>query len=110
MCQRLRNWCFTILETEENGISKEELKKWTSEERPDEIGYCIYQIERCPTTSRRHIQGYVELTKSVRLNAVKRLFNNTHMHLEARKGSRDAARDYCKKEDTREDGPYEIGA
>lgn len=36
----------------------------------DEVKYLIYQFEKCPTTDRTHIQGYVELNKSVRYTQV----------------------------------------
>lgn len=44
-----------------------------------------------------------------RLNAVKQLLQCPKMHLEGRLGTRDQARDYCMKEDTRCDGPWEYG-
>jgi hypothetical protein len=35
--------------------------------------------------------------------------NVVKCHCEKRRGSRDQARDYCRKEDTRKDGPWEVG-
>ncbi len=117
MSDRLRTWCWTIYEQEENKeefkterlLKDEECTRWTSESRPESIKYSVYQIEQCPTTFRRHLQGYTEFSKSMRRNAVKRIFDNNTMHLEIRRDSREKARNYCKKEDTREDGPFEIG-
>jgi hypothetical protein len=74
----------------------------------------IYQEEQCPDTGRIHLQGYVEFDRPMRFGAVRRL-----PHLEsgecwwgARKGSREEARDYCDKEESRvEDNPirFEFG-
>jgi hypothetical protein len=57
-----------------------------------------------------HAQVYVEFDDAVRIGTVIKLHRG---HWEARKGSRDAARDYCRKQDTRLDdgaaGPFEYG-
>ena len=40
---------------------------------------------------------------------VKRFFNDESLHLEQARATRAKARDYCRKEDTRIDGPWEHG-
>jgi len=55
-----------------------------------------------------HFQGYVEFTNRKRLTELRRL-DEWHCHWEARRGTRFQARDYAMKEDTRTDGPFEIG-
>lgn len=98
---RLRNWCFT-LHVQEN-------KDYGSLINPtDTIRYAVWQLESCPTTSRLHIQGYIEFTNSVRLAHVKRLLGDG-VHLEGRKGTRDQAAEYCKKTESRVAGPWELG-
>lgn len=59
--------------------------------------YIIFGREICTTTGRQHLQGYIEFSKPRRLNNVKALFNNDKVHLETRHGTRDDARDYCRK-------------
>lgn len=94
---KLRNYCFTYF-GEELEISED-----------SDIKYCIFQKEKCPDTGRIHFQGYVELTKPMRIKAVQELLGIEKAHLEKRMGSREQAKAYCSKEDTRVDGPWEVG-
>lgn len=66
---------------------------------PEFVRYAIYGEEVCPTTQRTHWQAYIELTKPMRLSAIKKLYDDKTLHAEPRKGTRDQARDYCKKDD-----------
>jgi hypothetical protein len=58
------------------------------------LKYAVGQIERSPETGNLHIQAYTEWGSSKRLSEVVKIFP---AHLEFRKGSRDDARDYCRK-------------
>lgn len=71
--------------------------------------YLIYQCEECPDTGNIHFQGYVEFPRTIRLNAVKKLFDNEALHLEVRRGTQDEAIAYCKKLDSKIAGPWEFG-
>jgi len=51
---------------------------------------------------------YIEVKRKCRLAAIKKLLGNVHAEL--RKGTREQAREYCMKEDSRIDGPWEIGS
>lgn len=97
---RARTWCFTSYQEDLN-----------FDHESDELRYCVYQREKCPETEREHWQGYVEFKKPLRFRAVKQFFNDRELHVEARRGTRDQARAYCKKDDTRVEGggPFEIG-
>jgi len=76
----------------------------------DRFQYMVYQVECCPTTKRDHIQGYLELKSQTRFNQVKQMFAPCVVHLEGRKAkSAIPAINYCKKEETRVDGPWEFG-
>jgi len=66
--------------------------------------YAIFQCEQCPSTGRRHWQGYVEFRGTKRLAAVKAFFADESVHCEPRRGSRDEAREYCRKSETAVDG------
>ena len=69
--------------------------------------YLVYQMELAPTTNTPHFQGYVEFDRPKRLSAVRRILNAAHW--EPRRATRDEARAYCMKLETRIDGPYESG-
>jgi len=66
-------------------------------DRP-EVRYAIYGEEKCPETDTTHWQAYVELSKPMRMAGVKKLYGDNTIHLEVRKGTREQARDYCKKD------------
>lgn len=71
--------------------------------------YVCGQIEVCPKTCRNHIQAYIEFRDKVKLSNLKTVMPG--VHLESRKGTRDQARNYCMKQETRlpETEPIEIG-
>lgn len=72
----------------------------------DAARYVVWQLERGESGT-PHIQGYVEFTKPVKLGGMKKWLPKAHF--EERRGTREQARDYCMKEDTRVDGPWERG-
>lgn len=96
---RLRNWCFTSYDLENLVVP---------DETPD-FRYCVYQVETCPETGRWHIQGYIEFKKALHMAKVKELLRDPAVHLEARRGTRAQARQYCMKEDSRVVEPIEFG-
>jgi len=94
-----RNWCFTLNNASFNAP--------TTDSAP-EVRYMVWQEEK-GLEGTTHLQGYVELVKPMRMQAVKRVLGINGAHLETRKGTRDQARDYCMKEETRVSGPWEYG-
>jgi hypothetical protein len=84
MDQRLRNICVTCFDVEID-FSK-----------IPEIQYGIVGTEICPSTGKKHLQCYFELTKQMRFNAVKILPEGCH--LENRMGTQQQAIAYCKKD------------
>lgn len=89
-----RSWCFTL-----NNPSG-------TPEWPDAVRYAIYQLER-GASGTPHYQGYVEFYGPTRLRSCRELMPTAHW--EPRRGTRDEARDYCRKEDSRIEGPFEFG-
>jgi len=73
---------------------------------PAWVKYCVWQIERGENGT-RHVQGYAELVSKKTLAALKGWLPTAHF--ERRRGTAEQARDYCMKEDSREDGPFEHG-
>lgn len=98
-----RAWCFTVNKTEE-------LNKWEEYEHTQPVWpnlrYIVWQVEKA---SKEHVQGYAEFSKPTRMGSIKKYCDCPAIHLETRKGTRDQARDYCLKEDTRSRGPFEWG-
>lgn len=68
--------------------------------------YAIFQLERA-STGKLHLQGYVEYTSAVSFRKMQKILPGAH--LELRRGTRDSAREYCRKADTRVAGPWEDG-
>ena len=82
-------WCFTmypndieILETVESSLNLI-CKKW------------IFGIETCPTTGKKHLQGFMHLLKKMRRTQISLPFNP---HLEPCKGDEAQNVKYCSKE------------
>lgn len=76
----------------------------------NDFQYFVYQIEMCPTTQRRHVQGYLELKRQLDLKTVSAMFGHSKPHLDrALDGKRDNARAYCMKTESRVVDPVEIG-
>ncbi len=97
--QQSRSWCITSFNTE--GF------KDRIEAQP-KIKYAVWQLERCPDTGRLHVQAYVEWKAGIRLAAAKRQIGDAQAHLEVRRGTREQARDYCTKEESRVEGPWTV--
>lgn len=93
---RGRNWCFTI----NNPTNQLTFIDST-------IKYAIWQKE-CPEEGTPHYQGYIEFKTLKSFTQVKGLLGET-AHIELRRGTREQARDYCRKEDSRVAGPWEHG-
>jgi len=97
-----RNWCFTV-------ANDAAVKTFGLPTDTSTIRYAIWQLEKTPTTGRPHVQGYLEFTKPYRVAGIKDLFKCPTMHLEGRLGTRDQARDYCRKRETQLSEPFEFG-
>lgn len=95
-----RNWCWT-----HQGTALD-TSQW-----PDWVRYAVYQHEKAPTTGQDHLQGYMELSRAQRLTAMQKIPGMEGVHWEPRRGTRDGARRYCMKPETRAEGaePVEIG-
>lgn len=65
------------------------------------------QRERCPTTERIHWQGYIRFASPCRFAAIQTWLPGAH--IENAKGNETQNIAYCTKEESRIDGPYEIG-
>lgn len=75
-------WCFTNFDLD---VVYEDWNKMT---------YLCYGEEICPTTKRKHHQGYVEFSSNMRLSALKKI--NNSIHWELRRGTQEQAIGYTK--------------
>ncbi len=74
----------------------------------EHMEYLIFQ-EELSESGTYHFQGYCEFVDRCRLAKAKSLLGGDTVHIEVRRGTQKQAIDYCKKERTRLDGPYEYG-
>lgn len=79
---------------------------WDKLNKKNLIKYAVWQKEVGEKTGTPHYQGYVELSRQARLAQMKKMID---CHWEERRGTRDQARNYAMKEDTRVEGPWEYG-
>lgn len=98
-----RNWCFTYHINDSESTAHD---SFVSEHK--KLRYYIYQLERATTTGQLHYQGYIEYSSPMRFNAVKSHLGE-QCHIEQRRGSKSEAVAYCRKSDTRVEGPWEFG-
>lgn len=73
----------------------------------DALSYIVWQREKCPTTGRMHLQGYLECKTKRRFNAVRTFLCNGNpacrLDISMRRRTAEEASNYCKKEEGR---PY----
>lgn len=98
---KARNWCATVFGTPEQPLEGVDPTGWS---KPT---YVCWQKEKCPKTNVEHLQLYCEFSSNITLAAVKKIHGTAHW--EPRRGSQHQAIEYCKKDDTRVAGPWEVG-
>lgn len=76
------------------------------EEHADRIRYAVWQHER---VNHDHIQGYIVLKKAERITGVRNIFGDLRPHFEKAQGTHDQCKEYCTKEESRIEGPWEFG-
>lgn len=99
-----RRFCFTYFIKDEDDLFQ--CDSWIKKLRESTHfrGLC-YQLEKCGSTDREHVQGYIEYNKPRKFNSVlKDLPQSTH--LELARGNRKQCVDYCSKSETRVAGPW----
>lgn len=58
---RVKNWCFTWFDYDEKVLEAMV---------PERANYLVYQLETCPDTGRAHVQGYLQMPRSVDFGVV----------------------------------------
>lgn len=91
MSGRARCWIFTF-----NNYTEQDEQNVQTFIR-EHTRYGVYGRETAPTTGTKHLQGYIEFDKPWRMGAIKKQIHPS-IHLETRRGSREQAIDYTKKD------------
>lgn len=123
-----RHWCVTFFLPDGSRpevLEKEEQEVADADQDPQRVRYALWQREIAPETGRQHWQGYIEFLAPCKGTAILkavgvrrgdqrlRELRRGEIHWERRRGTREEARDYCKKQDTRDprdgSGPFEWG-
>lgn len=103
-----RSWCGTWFPVESETIPITDIPNLRERFRTlHSFRYVCFQVEATTSTSRHHLQFYVELSATRHWRELKAAFPS--VHLEKRRGTRAQAKEYCEKTDTRVHGPYELG-
>lgn len=90
--KRSRAWCFT-------SYKKDDVRD------PHSAIYFTCGWETCPTTGRRHQQGYIRFAHAHTKSSTQSLLGDSACHCEPRRGSEREAAEYCQKDgDFRERG------
>lgn len=101
-----RGWCFTIIyETDDGRQANDPLFT----ELPPEARFVIWQKERGGNTHRLHYQGYIKFNNPLRAPQCKEKLGANWAHVEKQRATDAQAANYCLKDDTRVDGPWQLG-
>lgn len=102
---RYRTWAWTINSV---GLETEPKSPFGGRELPDGVTYALWQKERGEGEGRIHYQGVMRLKTPKSMKQAKALLEVEEAHMEKVR-SWEHAKNYCKKEDTRIGGPWELG-
>lgn len=91
-----KNWCFTI----NNPVNDKVPETWPGAK------FVAWQKEKGEGGT-PHLQGYIIFKCNKRLSALKKIDSGAHW--EPRRGTHDQALAYVRKEETRVDGPWQLG-
>lgn len=105
---RHRDWCFTWNNYAEHTELPKEKENDTWWDRFTGLVFGIMQLEKGEETGKLHLQGYLEFRNGKRFSTLHKEIPGAH--LTERLRAQRSAIDYCKKEDTRVDGPWKYGS
>lgn len=104
-----KNWCCTVNDYEDSTVEADGPGVWL--QGLVSRGICTYavgQLEEGEDTHRQHLQAFLQLRNPQRLSWLKRHVHST-AHWEPMRGTAEQAAAYCKKDETRIQGPWEYG-
>lgn len=98
-----RNWCFTL-----HDWSDAEMQRIVTADSL--VRYVFVGEEKCPSSGRPHLQGYVQLAEKCSFTKIKKHWGVDRLHLEVCRGSAAENLNYCGKEGaTHEAGTVKAG-
>jgi len=102
---KTRSWCFVL-----HANDQDELDEVPIAWNPDYMEYLVYQMERAPTTGRRHFQGFLYTKNPVAMTTLKNKFGSRiNWQPKVANSTNAQAAEYCKKAETRLMPPQEFG-
>lgn len=115
MAQKVRNFVCTWHKSQYDKVRSEDMRDedfvetWVRTRLEDTkiIKYAAWQLERGEERDGLHVQMYLETTSATTFARIQKLFEG--VWTQARVATRDQARAYAMKEDTRVAGPWEHG-
>jgi len=91
-------------------LAIESFKSIGSDIMPDGVGYMVGQVEKCPNTQKLHLQSFIQLKKEGSKTFYQSIIGDPVANVQFQKfGDGEAMIQYCKKEDSRVEGPWEYG-
>lgn len=105
-----RHWCLTFNLVNYQGDAVDPVEP-VLPQHPSER-FAVWQLEAGDENGNLHIQAYIEFHRAVRRSTICAWFDNQgwpRPHAETRRGTRDQAKEYCEKEETRVAGPWSRG-
>lgn len=78
-----------------DAIPLAEKEKWFN--NPTQFKYAVFGREKCPTSGKPHLQGFVACHKQLYLSQIKKLFPDGQAHFEIAGGNPEQNRRYCIK-------------
>ncbi len=89
MFTQSKNWCFTDFE----------LLDWIKiYKETDDIRYICWGTEVCPSTKKKHYQGWIQIKNKKRIGGIKKLCRSKKIHIESCRGSVGENEQYCQKD------------
>ncbi len=89
MFTQSKSWAFTDFE----------LLDWRKiYEQSDQIRYICWGTEICPTTNKKHYQGWIQINYKARLGGIKKVCQSKKIHIESCRGTEEQNDKYCQKD------------
>lgn len=96
---RVRLWSWTLFDFTE--LNLQDLRRLSDETIVTDIGW---QEEECPTSKKRHLQGFIRFKEKRTFKSVKRMLGIDTIHVEPSRGTIKDNVNYCSKNETKVDG------
>lgn len=96
-----RFWTLTLFE-----YTQDDKDVWSKLVAKGQATYCCFQEEVCPSSNKRHLQGYIVFQKRIRLGGVKKQLGSRTVHAVRSNGTPSQNREYCSKKESAVEGSF----